>query len=347
MYGRYVVKRIAYGVMTFIILVFIYSALFNTVMDTTLRSQITEQIRGELTSMNSTMTPEELMEYKDKRYQQLYNRYHLNEPRINRIFWRAVDTIQFNFGKSTIITSAAGERDVWVIVKEHIPRTLLLFTLAAALDVLIGVLLGLKKAQKPGKLLDQTTSVGTMVVFGMPTWWLAMVLIMFFVYKIPIFPSGALHSIPPPEGLAYYIDMLYHAALPVLTLVFIGIWGRSYLTRIIVLGTLQEDYIMSARARGLPERKVLFGHTLRTAAPPIVTMGVLSLLFSIQGNLIFEGIFSWPGMGHLYWIAVQQNDIPVLMGNLSVTTAMYLTGLVFLDIIYGYLDPRIKVGGKA
>jgi peptide/nickel transport system permease protein len=103
---------------------------------------------------------------------------------------------------------------------------------------------------------------------------------------------------------------------------------------------------MSARARGIPERKVLYGHALRSAAPPIVTMGLLALLVSFGGNIIFEGIFSWPGMGNLYWISVQQNDIPVLMGNLSLTTGLYIIGLAVLDLIYGFLDPRIKVGGK-
>lgn len=104
---------------------------------------------------------------------------------------------------------------------------------------------------------------------------------------------------------------------------------------------------MSARARGISEQKVLFGHTLRAAAPPIVTMAVLGLLGSLFGAIVFEGIFSWPGMGSLYWQSVQQNDIPVLMGNLSMTTGIYIIGLAFLDLIYGFLDPRVKVGGKA
>jgi peptide/nickel transport system permease protein len=117
--------------------------------------------------------------------------------------------------------------------------------------------------------------------------------------------------------------------------------------RNIVLGILQEDYIMAARARGIPENSVLFGHTLRTAAPPLITMSLLSLLGSISGSIIFEGIFSWPGLGNLYWIAVQQNDIPVLMGDLAITIGLYQAGLVILDLTYGFLDPRIKVGGKA
>ncbi len=184
-----------------------------------------------------------------------------------------------------------------------------------------------------------------MIVYGMPSWWVGMLLLMLFVYIIPIFPSGGMTSIPPRYGLLGFLDLLYHMALPLITLVVIGFWGMALLTRNIVLGVLQDDYIMAARARGLPERRVLFGHTLRTAAPPIITIALLSLLGSVFGSIILEGIFSWPGMGNLYWIAVQQNDVPVILGLLSVTTGLYMAGLVLLDLIYGFLDPRIKVGG--
>lgn len=319
-------------------------------METTLKAQIREQLQAERMAAATQvgLSAEELKAHFENREQRLYEMYHLFDPLPSRVFWRAVDTLSFNFGKATTIKSATGSTNVIDIIVEKIPNTLLLFLTAAVIDVIIGIALGLKKAQKPNGRMDRLTSVLTMVVYGLPSWWLGMVLIMFFSYVVPIFPSGGIHSVPPPEGgLTYLLDMLHHLALPVLVLVIVGFWGRAYLIRNIVLGTLQEDFIMSARARGLSERRVLFGHTLRTSAPPIVTMALMSLLTSISGGLIFEGIFSWPGMGNLYWIAVQTNDIPVLMGNLALTTALYLMGLVALDLIYGLLDPRIKVGGKA
>lgn len=348
MYWKYTLRRLLYVVLTYIVIIFIFSALFNAVMDTTLKSQINERIQGELQKLVTSMSPEQMKVYQVERLQMLYNRYHLNEPVLNRIFWRAIDTLTLDFGESTIIKSSAGEKKVLTIVLECLPRTILLFTLAMLIDIVVGIWLGIKKAQKPGKFLDQSTSLITMIVYGLPTWWLAMILIMFFVYTLKLFPSGGLHSVPPPtDGFGYFMDLLYHLALPIMTLVLVGFWGRAYITRNIVLGTLQEDFIMSARARGLSENKVLYGHTLRSAAPPIATMSIMSLMGSIGGGLIFEGIFSWPGMGNLYWIAVQQNDIPVLMGNLAFTTAFYLASYVVLDLIYGFLDPRIKVGGKA
>ncbi|PNR95767.1 ABC transporter permease [Petrotoga sp. 9PWA.NaAc.5.4] len=349
MYWRYAIKRILMGILIYVIIIFIYSILFNTVMEETLNGQIIEIVNGEMLKMSQVGTdPEYLLQYRQIRIKELRTLYHLDDPLPSRIFWRAINTLTFNYGNSTIMRSFKGETDVLAIVLERIPYTLLLFTVAILIDIVVGVSLGIKKAQRAGKLMDQTTSIITMVVYGLPSWWFGMVMIMLFAFTIPIFPSGGFNSVPPPNTfLARVVDTLYHLALPVITLVFIGFWGRAYLTRNIVLGNLQEDFIMSARARGIPERSVLYGHAMRTSAPPILTMSLLSLLASFNGALVFEGIFSWPGMGSLYWAAVQQNDIPVLLGNLSITTAIYIGGIVVLDLIYGFLDPRIKVGGKA
>ncbi|HRS03994.1 MAG TPA: ABC transporter permease [Treponema sp.] len=346
MYKWFATKRILKGLFMYALLIFIMSALFNSVVETTMRAQIEEQVRLESMRLKSKNTTA-LQKFQAERREQLIKNNKLDRPIWERIVYRAINTITFNFGKSTIIKSSRGERDVLTIIAEAIPRSLILFTAAAVFEILIGIYLGLKKAQKPGGSMDKTTSLITMIVYGMPTWWLAMILIMFFVYTVKLFPSSGVHSVPAPEGFMYIVDMLWHTALPLLTLVLIGFWGLAFVVRNIVLGILQEDYIMAARARGIPENSVLFGHTLRTAAPPLITMSLLSLLGSISGSIIFEGIFSWPGLGNLYWIAVQQNDIPVLMGDLAITIGLYQAGLVILDLTYGFLDPRIKVGGKA
>ncbi len=185
-----------------------------------------------------------------------------------------------------------------------------------------------------------------MVMFGIPRWWVGLMFIMLFGYGLKIFPTGGQLSTPPPApGLPYVLDYLKHLALPVITIVSLGFWGTSLIIRNIVLGTIQEDFIMTARARGVGERSILFKHTLRTAAPPIVTIVLLSLLASFSGSMITETIFSWPGMGNLYIQATNTNDVPVLLANIAVTTGLYQAGIVILDLIYGFLDPRIKAGG--
>lgn len=346
MYRNYVLKRVAYGVLMFVVMIFTYSALFNTVTDQTMRSQIEEQIVQEMIRYKN-MDPDQLQTLKAERRNEKIRQYRLDKPVVERIFFRGLEALTFNFGQSTIMRSARGDRSVAAIVAERIPRTLMLFLTQVIIVLVLGVMLGLLCARKPNGVLDRATSTITMITNGLPSWWLGMLMIMAFVYAIPIFPTPGFQSIPAPEGILGVLDIIWHMLLPIFTLVLLGVWGVGYLVRNIVLGNLQEDYVMAARARGIPEHRVIFGHTLRSSMPAILTLAVLSLFSSISGNIIVEGIFSWPGIGNLYFEAVSQNDVPVLMGTLSIQTLVNMIGFVSLDIVYGLVDPRIKVGGKA
>jgi peptide/nickel transport system permease protein len=346
MYSKYVLKRALYGIMMYVIMIFIYSTLFNSVADTTMRSQIDEQVAQEARSWRGLNEIQLKIRIEGRRQEKL-NQYHLNDPLASRIFFRAVRTLGFDFGNSTAIKAANGDRRVLGIVLEALPRTILLFTSQVILVTALGVAMGLYAARKPNGALDKTNSMLTMITNGLPAWWLGMIAILVFAYAVPIFPSGGIHSNPAPAGFMGFLDLLAHLALPLITLTFLGVWGTAYLARNIFLSNLQEDYVMAARARGVPERNVLFGHTLRTSMPAIMTMAILGLFGSIAGNIIVEGIFNWPGIGNLYFVAVQQNDVPVLMATLAIETLMNMLGFVILDLIYGLLDPRIKVGGKA
>ncbi|MGA2763835.1 MAG: ABC transporter permease [Spirochaetia bacterium] len=346
MYLRYAIRRILNAVAIFGIEMFIFSVLFTATAERTLRAQIEESLQPEVARLRN-VSAQQVQEFVAQRRAYLYRVSHLDQPVFVRILWRTVDTVTLQFGNSITIKSSQGERSVWRIILETVPRTALLFTTSIILEVAFGVWLGLRQAQRAGRLLDRSSSVITMVVYGLPTWWVAMILIMLLAYKLPIFPSGGLHSLPPPQGFAAVLDLAWHMILPVITLILVNFWGVALLSRNIVLGILQEDYITAARARGLPERVVLYGHAMRTAAPPITTIALLSLLSSVFGNIIFEGIFSWPGMGNLYWVSVEQGDTAVTLGLLAVTTGLYIAGLAALDLIYGLLDPRIKTGASA
>jgi len=346
MFRIYILKRILYGILMYIIMVFVFSTLFNNVADQTQRAQIDEQVKQDVRNLKN-VTEQQLQTYIEERRQVKLNQYHLNDPLPSRIFWRAMRTLRFDFGNATNLKASNGDRLVLGIILEALPKTIILFTTEVILTTLLGVALGLYMAQKPNGLLDRVSSGLTMITNGLPAWWLGMIAIMVFSYALPIFPSGGLHSNPAPHGLAGFFDFLWHLSLPLLTLVLLTVWGTGYLTRNIVLSNLQEDYVMAARARGISERRVLFGHTLRTALPAIMTLAVLGLFSSIAGNIIVEGIFGWPGIGKLYFVAVQANDVPILMATLSIETLVNMLGFILLDIIYGFLDPRIKVGGKA
>jgi peptide/nickel transport system permease protein len=345
MFGAYVVRRILYGLLMYAVMVFVYSALFNNVADMTLRSQIEEQIQQEASRLKGVTEAQLANVIAEKRRGKLAQ-YHLEDPLPSRILWRALRTLAFDFGNAVTIKASNGDRLVTAVILEALPRTILLFSTQVVLTTLLGVALGLYMAQRPGGLLDRLSSALTMVTNGLPSWWLGMIAIMAFSYAVPLFPSSGLHSNPVPVGIGGPLDLLWHLALPLLTLVVLGVWGTGYLTRNIVLSTLQEDFVMAARARGVAERRVLFGHTLRTSLPAIVTLAVLGLFSSVAGNIIVEGIFGWPGIGRLYFVAVEQNDVPVLMATLSFQTLFNMIGFVLLDLAYGLLDPRIRAGGR-
>lgn len=207
MFTYFVIKRILKGIIMFIILMFMSSAIFNTVSEKTLKAQIEENINAEVRGLSNIRT-EDIENFIKERREYYYDIYWLNRSVGERIFIRAINTITFQFGKSSIMMDSNGNRDVIKIIGEALPRSIILFTTASVIQMIIGLIIGLIKARKAGGLFDRSTSIITMIVYGMPTWWLSMILIMIFVYKFNLFPSGGVHSIPTPTGIMYYLDML-------------------------------------------------------------------------------------------------------------------------------------------
>src|SRR6056297_3655278 len=216
MYWKFALKRVINAVIIYIILIFIFSALFNVQMEQTVYAQIDEAIKME-TMQLTDMKPDEIQKWAEQRKEFYYKRYNLDKSVFERVMFRAVNALTFKYGNSSIIRSSGGSRNVRTIVLETIPRTLLLFMTAMVIDILLGFWLGIKKAQKPGKGLDKTTSIVTMVVYGMPTWWLGMLMIMAFAYMFKIFPSGGFLSTPPPPAgtFAYFWFIFYNLFFPV------------------------------------------------------------------------------------------------------------------------------------
>ena len=348
-YGKYIAIRLLNALLVLALVTLLVSVLFTKVAEEDIRSTIQEQINLKLRSnpelqKQLAADPEKLQEWYEREYNRLIHVYELDKPFWVRVVQRTKDTLTLNFGntKSPIF----GETAVSKIIAKAIPRTVILFTTAQIFVILIGLLLGVKAAQMAGSVLDKGVSIIAMVTSSIPMWWFGMMMILIFSFKMGLFPSGGMTSIPPKEGFAYYLDVLYHMILPVTTIVFVLFGSWAWTTRNIMIGTMQEDFIMAARAKGVPERKVIYGHALRASAPPIVTMTIFSLLGSIGGAIITESVFNWPGMGRLYWTALQQNETRLLMGVTFVTVALYLIAMIIADLAYGYLDPRVKVGAS-
>lgn len=337
-----VLRRISQGVLIYIVIIFIYSAAFHTYNEVILGAEINDYVLHKVQRYVDSLTAEELESLQadlTKRYRQ---HYHLDEPLMSRIFWQAWRLIRFDLGHASGHRAFSRDSRIKTIIFERIPRTLALFLPSTIIAVFIGTILGIKNARRPNKLLDRTTTLITMIMTGIPIWWLSLILIMALSYGLGFFPPGGMHRIPPLTGWAYVWDMLWHMVLPLLVMTVFGLWGHAYMTRNIMLGTLQNDFITSVRARGLPDSRVLYHHALRTASPPIATMTAASVIAAFSGNVFFECVFNWPGLGSLYKTAVDSNDVQLLLGCLTATTLITQITIIITDILYGYLDPRIR-----
>jgi peptide/nickel transport system permease protein len=365
-YGRYLLFRAANTSMVLIAVVLVSAVIFNVAIEKQIVADIDEQIRAWLrTPEAARMSQEERENYIEVWRETEYEKYGLNQPVWIRIFYRTAEILTFQFGRASVMKSPTGSSEVVEIILEALPQTILLFTTATIIEIFIGLYLGFKAAQGVGGILDRTISIFAMFSNSLPMWWFGMLMIFFFSYQLNLFPSSGMFTVPPVEKIVWVIaipyvlppveivfigttakiiDLLWHMTLPLATVVFVSFGAWTYVTRNIVIGTLQEDFVMAARAKGLPERKVLYGHVLRTASPPIVTMSILSLIGSLGGAIITESVFTWPGMGRLYWIALQQGDLRVLLGLTFITTFIFVVAMVLVDFVYGFLDPRVKVG---
>ncbi len=339
-FRSYLFRRIYHGVLMYVLLMLALSALFNGVADSGARARIDEDLVRILRSAGD-MEPEAYQALRERTKADLIAREHLDEPWASRVLRQTANVLSFRFGQAATLSSPSGDRSVLALILEAIPNTILLFGTEAALVIILGSFLGLLAARRRNGFLDKTLSVMPSLLKGQPTWWIGMLAIMAFSYALPLFPSGGLRSVPAPRGLAGLADMLWHLALPLIVLVALNLWGFALEVRTVVADIFDSPWISSARARGLPERKILLVHVAAGARATLMTFAIIGLLQSLNGNILIEGIFGWPGLGSLYFAAVQQSDVPVLLGILSFQIFLNLLGYIGLDIAYRLFDPRV------
>ncbi len=344
---RYLAFRVANALVILFFVLLITAIMMNQYLEDQIRTEIRERVANEVyrNPRYAQYTPEEkdrLAANLTARYEKIYG---LDQPYVVRVFYRTLDAMMLDFGNALVLKSSSGSPKVSDIILEALPRTVLLFTTGTVITIVIGILLGIKAATRVGSFLDRAISTFAMFTYSLPMWWVGMLFIFYFAIILKIFPSGGMVSIPPPEDpVAYALDVLYHLTLPLIVFVFVNFGGWSYATRSIVLNVLTEDFVNTARAKGVPERKILYGHVLRTASPPIVTSTTLAILGSIGGAIITEAVFNWPGIGRLFYQAILNGDMPVVIGLTYISTFLYVFAILALDFVYALLDPRIKVG---
>ncbi len=265
--------------------------------------------------------------------------YGFDKPMGERYFIFMGNMLTFNFGYSISFG-----RPVWDLLAERLPRTLLLFGLATIVAYLVGAIVGTYIAWRRGGVTDGSSVLASLVFYNMPSFWLGLILLFFFSYILGWFP---LAGYADPSSDVYQIspilDILWHLFLPLVTLVLLTLAGTILLMRTSMLDVIGENYILTAIAKGLKERTVMFKHAARNASLPLITSFVIAMAFSIGGAVVLEQVFSFPGVGFLYINALFQLDFPVAQATLYIISLIVLIGNLGADILYGYLDPRIRV----
>ncbi len=265
----------------------------------------------------------------------------LDKPLYKRyILWLgAVATLDFE-------VSYKDQRPVRTVILETFPITLQINVISIFLAYLIAIPLGVHSAVKAGAVSERITTVILFILYSLPSFWVAYMLIYFLAggHYLNIFPVGGINSAGAEEfgAMRWFFDRLWHLVLPVVCLTYGGLAGISRYMRSGMMEVLRQDYIRTARAKGLSEKAVIFKHALRNSVIPIVTIlaGLLPAL--IGGAVIIETIFNIPGMGRLAFNAVLTRDYPVIMAVATISAILTLFGILMADIAYAIVDPRIK-----
>jgi peptide/nickel transport system permease protein len=276
--------------------------------------------------------------------QLLIETYGLDKP-LHVQYWNWLTRLaKLDFGRSF----SPDARPVLQKIGERLPVTLLLSIVDLMIIVMLAIPIGVLSATRQYSIFDKITTVFVFVGFATPDFWLALMLMILFGVQLGWLPISGLRS-PMWEYLPFWRqqwDFLGHLVLPITVATFGGLAGFSRYMRQSMLEVVRQDYIQSARAKGLAERVVIGKHALRNALLPIVTVLGLSLPGLIGGSVIVESIFAIPGMGQLMVQAVFERDYPVVMGNLVIVAVLTLVANLIADLTYSLVDPRIRVAAR-
>jgi peptide/nickel transport system permease protein len=256
--------------------------------------------------------------------------------------------------------SEQSHRPVRTDLSEYVPATAELAVTSILIAFALGIALGVLAAVRRNRLTDQVLRIVSLGGISMPTFWLALVALYFFYFKLSLVPgSGRLDPgvLAPPHVTGLYTvdallagqtdvfaNALQHLILPACVLAAYNVGLLTRFTRSAVLEVIHNDYIQAARAKGLPERTVIFRHVLRAALPPIITVAGLAFANVMTGTVLVEKIFAWPGIGNYAFLSATTLDLPAIMGVSLFVAVVYIIVNFAVDILYGVVDPRIRVG---
>lgn len=293
---------------------------------------------GSPTDLQTTMNPLAGAEAR-KRLESIYG---LDKPLYVQYGQWITRLVKLDFGNSM----SSDGRPVWDRIKERLPLTVSMNVVSLVLTLLLAIPIGVASAYWHGGWFDRSMTVLVFIGFAMPGFWLALLLMLFFGIHLEWLPLSGLTSLDyntlSPFGKL--VDIAKHLVLPLFVYTFGSLAGMSRFMRSSMLEVLRQDFILTARAKGLPVRSVIFRHALRNALLPVITILGLSLPGLIGGSVIIESIYALPGLGQLFYTAVMARDYPLIMGNLVLGAVLTLAGNLIADLCYGLADPRIRTG---
>ncbi len=306
-----------------------------------------------ITFFISHMAPGDPMDmYMEQQYQRqvdpeviefLRQKYGLDLPiHVQYVKWLG-NVVKGDFGESF-----RHRRPVLDLIAERIPYTLQLTLLALLFSTILGLIIGIVSAVKQYSALDKSVTLGSLIIYSIPGFWMALMLVLIFSVYLGWLPTSQTRSMDYEffSVGGKILDRIWHLILPVFVL---GIGAAAHKARYVrnrLLEVLNEEYILSARARGLKEKMVIFKHALRNAMIPLVTILGLYLPGLLSGSVLIESIFAWPGMGTLAVDAVMGRDYPVMMATLMIASILTIIGSLLADITYVALDPRVSYEKK-
>ncbi|MFA6636023.1 MAG: ABC transporter permease [Candidatus Omnitrophota bacterium] len=282
-------------------------------------------------------------EVSDTAREEFRSMYGLDKPVMVQYFMWLKRFVSLDFGRSLV-----DDRPVIEKVLAHLPATLLLQASSVLLIFFLAVPIGIISAVKKNSFFDRASTIFVFIGYAMPTFWLAILLVFVFSFKLGWLPVSGMRPwyVQYLGAWAQLKDLLAHLALPLAATAFGGLAALSRYSRSSMVEVMKENFIVTARAKGISEKRVILVHALGNALLPIVTILGLTLPVLISGSFIFETIFAWPGMGRLGYEAIMHYDYPVVMGVGVMATFLTLLGIFLSDMAYVLIDPRIRLEGR-
>lgn len=275
--------------------------------------------------------------------EQLRRMYGLDRPLPAQFLLYVKSTLSFDFGVSFMTG-----RPVIDELRSRVPNTAALLGSSLLLSAVIGTWLGMKAALRRGSLLERCVLWSGALSFSFPSFFLQLMLLMLFASMLPLFPLRGTLSVPPPDGFAALaLDYAHHMALPVISLTLLGFGGWAIYVRNLAVKVLGEDFILLARARGLPARNILLGHVFRTMLPTLLTLLLLSLPGIVSGAVITETVFSLHGVGRFLLEAVTGHDYPAAGAAFFLLSLFTVACNLLADLLYPVTDPRVRLERSA